>query len=196
MTEDIKTDSVQAENKSELTAANALSENKAERIGEKTESEQFQEKILSLQEERDQFKDSLLRKAAEFENFRRQKEKEVQSVLKYADEGVVKKLLPVIDDLERVIVNADKFLQEKPENKIYVDGVRLVHQKFLKVLEERGIKKIDAVGKPFDTAFHEALMEQVSEAPPESVIQEFEPGYVLHDKVIRHAKVVVAKKAE
>ncbi len=164
---------------------------------EKSELEILKEKLAQLEQERDMFKDQLYRKAADYENFRRQKEREAAAFLKFAEEGIIKKLLPTLDDLERVIKNADKFLADNPDAKIYVDGVKFVQQKLLKTLEECGVTRIESLGKKFDVAYHEALTQMPkSDVEPETIVDEFEPGYMLHDKVIRHAKVVVAKEVE
>lgn len=164
---------------------------------QKSELEILKEKLAQLEQERDAFKDQLYRKAADYENFRRQKEREAAALLKFAEEGIIKKLLPTLDDLERVIKNADKFLASNPDAKIYVDGVKLVQQKLLKTLEARGITRIASLGKKFDVAYHEALTQMPTrDVEPETIVEEFEAGYMLHDKVIRHAKVVVAKEAE
>ncbi len=164
---------------------------------EKSELELVKEKLAQVEQERDAFKDQFYRKAADYENFRRQKERETAAYLKYAEEGVIKKLLPSLDDLERVIKNADKFLANNPDAKIYVEGVKLVHQKLLKTLEERGVTRIESLGKKFDVNYHEALTQMPkSDVEPETVVDEFEAGYMLHDKVIRHAKVVVSKEVE
>ncbi len=169
----------------------------APKEAEKSEVEILKEKLSQVEQERDTFKDQLYRKAADYENFRRQKEREAAAYLKYAEEGVIKKLLPTLDDLERVIKNADKFLANNPDAKIYVEGVKLVHQKLLKTLEERGVTRIESLGKKFDVAYHEALTQMPkSDVEPETVVDEFEAGYMLHDKVIRHAKVVVSKEVE
>ncbi len=169
----------------------------APKEAEKSEVEILKEKLAQVEQERDTFKDQLYRKAADYENFRRQKEREAAALLKFAEEGIIKKLLPTLDDLERVIKNADKFLANNPDAKIYVDGVKLVHQKLLKALEERGVTRIESLGKKFDVNYHEALTQQpTNEVEPETIVEEFEPGYMLHDKVIRHAKVVVAKEVE
>lgn len=164
---------------------------------EKSEVEILKEKIAQIEQERDAFKDQLYRKAADYENFRRQKEREAAAFLKFAEEGIIKKLLPTLDDLERVIKNADKFLAGNPDAKIYVDGVKLVQQKLFKMLEERGVTRIESLGKKFDVDYHEALTQMPkSDVEPETIVDEFEAGYMLHDKVIRHAKVVVAKEVE
>lgn len=153
-----------------------------------------EEKIASLEKEVAGYKDQLLRKAAEFENFRKQKEKEVSTIRKFADEPLIKELLPVLDDIDRVLHNSAKFLESTPEAKTYIDGVKLVQQNLLKVFEGRGLKRIDSVGKKFDVEYHEALTQMEKEGvESETVIQEYAPGYTLHDKVIRHAKVVVSR---
>lgn len=153
-----------------------------------------EEKIASLEQEVGGYKDQLLRKAAEFENFRKQKEKEVITIRKFADEPLIKELLPVLDDIDRVLHNSAKFLESTPEAKTYIDGVKLVQQNLLKVFEARGLKRIDSVGKKFDVEYHEALTQMDQEGvESETVIQEYAPGYTLHDKVIRHAKVVVSR---
>ncbi|NTU49866.1 MAG: nucleotide exchange factor GrpE [Desulfobulbaceae bacterium] len=153
-----------------------------------------EEKIALLEQEVGGYKDQLRRKAAEFENFRKQKEKEVITIRKFADEPLIKELLPVLDDIDRVLHNSAKFLESTPEAKTYIDGVKLVQQNLLKVFEARGLKRIDSVGKKFDVEYHEALTQMDQEGvESETVIQEYAPGYTLHDKVIRHAKVVVSR---
>jgi len=179
------------------TASQETQASESTQSTEKSEVEILKEKLSQVEQERDMFKDQLYRKAAEYENFRRQKEREAAAFLKFAEEGLIKKLLPTLDDLERVIKNADKFLTGNPDAKIYVDGVKLIQQKLLKTLEERGVTRIESLGKKFDVNYHEALTQQpTSNADPETIVEEFEPGYMLHDKVIRHAKVVVAKEVE
>ncbi len=179
------------------TASQETQESEPTKPIEKSEVEILKEKLSQVEQERDTFKDQLYRKAADYENFRRQKEREAAAFLKFAEEGLIKKLLPTLDDLERVIKNADKFLTGNPDAKIYVDGVKLIQQKLLKTLEERGVTRIESLGKKFDVNYHEALTQQpTSNAEPETIVEEFEPGYMLHDKVIRHAKVVVAKEVE
>jgi molecular chaperone GrpE len=179
------------------TASQETQASESTQSTEKSEVEILKEKLSQVEQERDMFKDQLYRKAADYENFRRQKEREAAAFLKFAEEGLIKKLLPTLDDLERVIKNADKFLTGNPDAKIYVDGVKLIQQKLLKTLEERGVTRIESLGKKFDVNYHEALTQQpTSNADPETIVEEFEPGYMLHDKVIRHAKVVVAKEVE
>ncbi|MCS7013898.1 MAG: nucleotide exchange factor GrpE [Chloroherpetonaceae bacterium] len=175
-------------------AAGASSESTAEPV--KAEPS-LEERLAATEAERDQYKDLLLRKAAEFENFRRQKEREMAALIKFADKNLIKQILPIIDDLERVISNAEKFLANNPDAKVYVEGVRLVHQKLMKTLEARQVKRMETLGKKFDHNFHEALTQMPkADVEPDTIVEEFEPGYLMHDEVIRHAKVVVAKPIE
>ncbi len=153
-----------------------------------------EERIESLTQEVGSLKDKLLRQMAEFDNYKKQKDREIGNIRKFASEGLIVELLPVIDDVERVLQNADKFLQDTPEAQAYVDGVKLVHQNLLKVLESKGVERIEALGQQFDVEFHEALSQiEKDGANPDEVVEEYVPGYKMNDRVIRHAKVVVAK---
>jgi len=134
--------------------------------------------------------DRLIRKVAEFENYKRRTESETANLLRYSGEFIVKKLLPVIDDLERSV----KFVNEpNSDHASVIAGISLVYEKLMKTLNEQGIKKIDALNKPFDVDYHEAVMQQpTSDVEPLTVINEVETGYVYKDRVIRHAKVIVS----
>ncbi len=163
----------------------------------KTETPSLEERLAALEAERDEYKDLLLRKAAEFENFRRQKEREMSALIKFADKNLIKQILPILDDLERIIANSEKFLANHPDAKLYIDGVKLVHQKLLKTLEARQVKRMETLGKKFDHNFHEALTQMPkADLEPDIIVEEFEAGYTMHDEVIRHAKVVVSKPVE
>jgi molecular chaperone GrpE len=142
-----------------------------------------------LQKQVDQYKDLLLRKAAEFDNYKRRIEGETTNILKYATESLVEDLLPVLDDFERSI----KHRKESKESEALVKGIDLIYQKFVKVLEGRGIKTFDTVGKEFNVEYHDALMQiPRNDVPHHTILEEVEKGYTLNDKVIRHAKVVVS----
>ncbi|ACF14280.1 GrpE protein [Chloroherpeton thalassium ATCC 35110] len=174
---------------------NTAQETEKAENSEKTESAtQENESLDKLKKDVTNYREQLLRTVADFENLKKQKEREVASVRKFADESLIKELLPVLDDIERVLVNASKFLQASPEAQSYVDGVKLIQQNMMKVFEARGLKRIEAVGTPFDVHLHEALSQMEKEgAEPDTVIQEFAPGYTLNDKVVRHSKVIVSK---
>ncbi|MFN3387155.1 MAG: nucleotide exchange factor GrpE, partial [Candidatus Thermochlorobacter sp.] len=124
-------------------------------------------------------------------------EREMAALIKFADKNLIKQILPILDDLERIIANSEKFLANHPDAKLYVDGVKLVHQKLLKTLEARQVKRMETLGKKFDHNFHEALTQMPkADIEPDIIVEEFEAGYTMHDEVIRHAKVVVSKPVE
>lgn len=148
------------------------------------------EKLNKLEAEVNQYKELMLRKAAEFENYKRRTENDQLNLLKYAAESLLIKLLPTIDDLERSLSH---MTEETDVNKIK-EGIQLIYNKFMKTLDDQGVKKIEAIGKPFDVEFHEALMQRADESvPPHTVLDELETGYLYKDRVIRHSKVIVSE---
>lgn len=148
------------------------------------------QKISQLENEVSDYKDKLLRKAAEFENYKRRTENEQLNLLKYAAESFIVKLLPIVDDFERSLLHLDN---AKDVDSIK-QGIKLVYDKLIKILTDQGVTKMDSVGKPFDVHFHEALMQRKAEGvKPHTVLDEVEKGYLYKDRVIRHAKVVVSE---
>ena len=145
-------------------------------------------KIEELQKENKELQERLLRRMAEFENYKRRTENEQMNLIKFAAEGFIVDMLPIYDDLERSLNHVDE------ENKdSLIQGLKMVFDKFGKVLEKQGVKRIDAKEKEFDINFHEALMRQESkDFPPDTVINVLDNGYMYKDKVIKHAKVVVS----
>jgi len=147
------------------------------------------EKIDKLEKEIQDYKDKLLRKAAEFENYKRRTENDQLNLIKYAAESFIVKLLPTVDDLERSLSH----MENAKDIDAIKDGMKLVYDKLVKVLDDQGVKKIESVGKPFDVHFHEALMQRKDEkTPPHTVLDELEKGYIYKDRVIRHTKVIVS----
>jgi molecular chaperone GrpE len=148
-----------------------------------------QEKISELEKQNSELKDTLLRRVAEFENFKRRNENDQINLIKYAAESFIKDVLPVYDDMERSLLH----IEDENGNDSTKKGLLLIFEKFGKILESQGIKRIDAKGKPFDVDYHEALMQQpVEGVAPHTVIDVIEQGYIYKDKVIRHAKVIVS----
>lgn len=140
-----------------------------------------------------QLRDQLLRRAAEFENFKRRTRDEKDQLMKYGSEGVILSLLTVIDDFERSLASG----KEHPDFESIYAGVEIIYGKLLRVLENKGLRPIDAVGKPFDVDFHDALMQIPSaDVEPGTVLDVAEKGYMLYEKVIRHAKVTVSREAD
>lgn len=152
------------------------------------EENNFEEKIKLLENQLAETKERLIRKAAEFENYKRRTENEIQSILKYASEPIVKKILTIADDFERSLSH----IKPDSDSSSIAEGVKLIYDKFMKILGEFGIEKIESVGKNFDVTYHEALLQQSDPTqPPHVILQEILPGYMYKDKVIRHAQVIV-----
>jgi molecular chaperone GrpE len=148
-----------------------------------------QAKNSELEKQVVDLKDSLLRKVAEFENYKRRNEVEQMNLLKYAAEPFIRQVLGVYDDLERSLSHIDDENNFESMKK----GLQLVFDKFNKTLDAQGVKKIEAKDQPFNVEFHEALMQrQVEGVAPHTVLEVIEPGYLYKDKVIRHAKVIVS----
>ena len=156
---------------------------------ELTEAASSKLQTEELQKQVDQYKDMLLRKAAEFDNYKRRIENETTNIVRFATESLIDDLLPVLDDFERSL----KHSKEIKESDALVKGIELIYLKLVKVLEGRGVKTFETVGKEFSVDYHDALMQMPrKDLPPHTVIEEIEKGYMLNDKVIRHAKVVVS----
>lgn len=156
------------------------------------------QKIAELEKQNSELKDALLRKAAEFENYKRRNENDQLNILKYAAESFIRNILSVYDDLERSLLHIDE--ANNPASPAggfdsTKKGLLLVFEKFGKILENQGVKRIDAKGKPFDVHLHEALMQQPAEGvAPHTVLDVLEPGYMYKDRVLRHAKVIVSSE--
>lgn len=167
--------------------------NKSQEENATTESEntEHEDPLEKAEEKIEQLKDQLLRQAAEFDNYRKRTIKEKSELILNGGEKVISALLPIMDDLERA---ADNF--EKTDNiETLKEGVNLIISKLEKTLSGQGLQKIDAIGKEFDTDFHEAiaLIPATEDSQKGLVIDCTQTGYTLNNKVIRHAKVVVAQ---
>lgn len=148
--------------------------------------------IEKLRVEVKEWRDRCLRAQAESQNIARRLTEEKEAVVRYANATFIKALLPVLDNFERTLDNLD----ERHQNDPVILGVRLVYDLLRKTLADHRVEPIEALGKPFDPALHEALMQVESkDQPPGTVVQELERGYKLHDRVLRAAKVAVAKEA-
>jgi len=151
---------------------------------------QVDAKITELETQVKELQDKLLRKAAEFENYKRRTENDQFNLINYAAESFITKLLPIVDDFERSMDHIDDI----ENNKSVKDGIKLVYEKLQKLLSEQGVKKMQTKGEPFNVDYHDALMQRKDNSvPPHTVLEEVESGYVYRDKVIRHAKVIVSE---
>jgi Molecular chaperone GrpE (heat shock protein) len=164
-------------------------ENTKQNVQAKSEVDLLNEKIGDLEKQAAQLKDQLLRKAAEFDNYKRRTENDFAALTKFAGENIISQLLPVLDDFNRSL----KSVKEKRENDSFTKGIELIYAKLFKVLEAQGLKTMDVVGKEFSVDLHDALMQMPrADVPPHTILEEVDKGYMLFDKVIRHAKVVVS----
>jgi len=139
-----------------------------------------------------EYQDKLLRAQADFDNLRKRLEKERLEFLKYANEGVLLELLNVLDDLERTI----NLAEDKHEDlNAFLKGVEMILAHLYDMLKQHGVKPIEAEGKVFDPHYHEALMQvENKDLPEHTIVEVLQKGYLMHERVIRTAKVKVSKK--
>lgn len=144
---------------------------------------------IELQAKIEELNDKYLRLYSEFDNYRKRTLREKTELSKTASSDVISDLLPVIDDFDRAL----KSINDQAECNAVQEGIRLIHGKLLAILERRGLKEIIAAGEDFNTDFHEAVTTVPAPAPElkGKVIDVVEKGYVLHEKVIRYARVVI-----
>lgn len=160
--------------------------------------QELTEKVEALEEERDELNDRVLRKAAEFDNYRRRMDREKKRRHEAGMLDVIEPVLEVLDDFERSIDAAEELEDSQDAEKAYESlkgGVEMVFRKFRDTLENLGVEPIEAEGNAFDEELHEAMMRQPSEeVEPGTVLQEIRKGYRMDDRVIRHSRVVVASE--
>jgi len=147
--------------------------------------------LATLAAERDRYLDQMRRIAAEFDNYKKRVAREQESLTRRAGERLILDLLPVLDDLERAV---DAF--EVHDKEHVAEGVALVHRALSSLLEREGLEEVTPDGEPFDPHRHEALLSQPSDQPEGTVIQVVQKGFVLGDRVLRPARVVVAAAQE
>lgn len=148
----------------------------------------LEERVRELETETESLREQRLRAIAELDNARRRAQQDVLNTVRYANEDLLKKFLPIVDDFVRSVESG----AETGDFTSFYEGVVMIKNKLMKMLEELEVKKIEALGTPFNVDLHEALMRQPSDQPEDTVVTELEPGYTYKDKVIRHAKVIVS----
>ena len=153
--------------------------------------DQLIEKISEVQASADKNLDSYLRSQAEMENMKKRFQKDRQELIKYGNEALTKQLLPVADNLEKALAHAE----DKTAFEALREGVDLTLKGLMSVLEKAGVEEVKAVGATFDPNFHEAVSEQEDDrAEPGTVLMELQKGYLLNQRLIRPAMVIVNKK--
>lgn len=149
------------------------------------------EQNSAAQAEIEALNDRLKRTLAEFENFRKRSEREKAQMFDFGAKSVLEKFLPVIDNFERSVAQVPE--SEDSGIKAYAEGMDMIYRQLLKNLKEAGVEAIDAKGKPFDPAYHNAVMHEDNEALGENVVsEELQKGYLYKDSVLRHSMVKVA----
>ena len=173
------------------SAENATEEEATDTQEEEKEEAEEKDPLVKAQEEIEELKDKWLRSVAEFENYRKRTLKERAELILNGGEKVITAILPILDDMERAIENGAK--TDDPE--VLREGMTLIHQKFLKILEAQGVSKIESKDADFDTDVHEAvaMVPGMGDDKKGKVIDCLQEGYKLNDKVIRHAKVAVGQ---
>lgn len=160
-----------------------LKEEKTEEIKEESEEDEF----LKMKKELDALKDTNLRLNAEFQNFRRRVEKEKADIYKFANEKLMLDLLPVVDNFERALTTL------VCEDATFTNGIDLIRKNLMDFLTKNNVRPIESLDQPFDHDKHHAVMTEEKEGIEANiVIEEFQKGYLLNDKVIRHSMVKVS----
>ena len=192
---------VDSENESADTKAEAVAKENSEssditdtKSGEDTLDDpikELEEQLNAKEEEAKETYDRLLRVSAEFENYKKRSAREMEDFRKFANQSLLKEMLSVVDNLELAINSANE--KHKSESSLK-EGLNLTLKEILRVFEKFNVIPIESKGKTFDPTYHEAVMqEETDEHPENTVISEMQKGYLIHDRLLRPAMVVVAK---
>jgi molecular chaperone GrpE len=154
--------------------------------------EQFEE-LKQRAAKADEHWERLLRATADFDNFRKRATREKQESIRFANEVILEKLIPVMDNFDMALTAAQNAQSEATQS--LQTGINMIYQQFRQALADSGLEEIDATGKPFDPNLHEAVSQRdVADVPEGQVVQQLRKGYKLKERLIRPATVIVAKK--
>lgn len=172
-------------------AVEPSSDGSSDKSGGDKELAALRAQLEQAQRQTEELKQSALRARADLENARRRFEREKKEDQLYAGERVLKALVPVVDDLDRALESIPSNTEDAES---LVEGVKMVHRKFLQALEAQGAKSFYPLGESFDPTTHEAMMEMPSEElEPGTIAQVFQRGWMLNERLLRPAKVIIAK---
>ncbi len=172
--------------KKKVQAKNNMREHWVKKL--KRELEELNNRISELEKERDNFKDLFLRKAAEFENYKKLMKEEWQKNIDFANERIIRNLISVLDHFRLA-------LMVPSSDEVFKKGVEMIYNELLQVLRMEGLELISGSGGDFDEKIHEAIeLVETNELPPGKVVEEVQPGYILRGKLIRPARVKVSKE--
>ncbi|MCD6087568.1 MAG: nucleotide exchange factor GrpE [Candidatus Hydrothermae bacterium] len=153
----------------------------------------LKEDFEKLKKERDDYKELYMRAVADFENYKKRMAEDWKKTVEYASERLILELLPVIENLKRALESAEK----AKDAEALIKGVRMVYDQLMAVLSKEGLKPFSSKGESFDPRIHEAITTvETDELPPGTVVEELEGGYFFKDKLLRPARVSVAKEPE
>jgi len=174
----------------EAAAQAGMAEGKGEQQAEGSgPAGNLETQLAEAQKEARENYEKLLRLAAEFENFKKRIEREKQNALKFAEESIIRELLPTLDNLERAL----ELGAQSDDRQALLDGVEMTRKGLLASLEKFGLQQMQSEGGPFDPNFHEAMtMEPAGDIPANHVKKEFQKGYMYKDRLMRAAKVIVS----
>jgi molecular chaperone GrpE len=188
----IQTDSKKAEINEDQTEATTSDDQNTN--GDSDRIKELEAKLESKEREAAETYDRLLRVSAEFDNYKKRSTRELEDYRKFANQSLIKEMLSVVDNLELAMDSTDG---HKAIDKDLLQGLEMTHKEILKVFEKFNVKPIEAKGQPFDPTFHEAVMqEETNDSPKNTVINELQRGYMIHDRLLRPSMVVVAKPKE
>jgi molecular chaperone GrpE len=155
---------------------------------------ELEAKLEAKEKEAEDTYERLLRISAEFDNYKKRSSREMVEYRKFANQSLIKEMLSVIDNLELAMNSTNV---HKAIDKDLLQGLEMTHKEILKVFEKFNVKPIEACGQPFDPTFHEAVMqEETNDSPKNTVVNELQRGYMIHDRLLRPSMVVVAKPKE
>ncbi|MBR3523648.1 MAG: nucleotide exchange factor GrpE [Bacilli bacterium] len=158
---------------------------------EKKQKDVSLEKLNEAYNKISELEDKLIRQNADMVNYRKRKEEEINKMLKFANEDIIKELLPIIDNFERAINNTENLTETEQK---YLDGFKMIYCSIVNILEKNEVKPIDGANKPFDPTYHNAIMlEKNDNFESGMVIEVLQKGYLYKDKVIRPAMVKVSE---
>ena len=148
-------------------------------------------KIEELEKQLKESEEKALLAKADMINYRKRKDEEITKILKYANEDIVRELLPVVDNFERAIKMDDNNLEDELSK--FLEGFKMIYCNLVSILEKNEVKQIDGINKPFDPTYHQAVMTEASDKEKDMVLEVLQKGYLYKDKVIRPAMVKVSE---
>lgn len=181
--------------KGDVQDINTSAEEKNDNTAIEENKPSYEDVIISLKAEIEELKDQKLRSIAELENYRKRSEKDQSDALKYGIANFAKEVIAIRDNIERANASIADELKANKDIKPIIEGLDLIQQSIISVLDRFEIKKIESIDQKFDHNFHQAMVEiERDDCEPGTVVQELIPGYMLHDRLLRPAMVGVSKK--